>query len=44
MSWGGFLSEWRAATPDYRIRPGANITYTGGGVFALRNLPLEWDS
>jgi len=40
---GVFLSEWHAAIPDYRIRPTAKITYTGGAVFALRNLPLEWD-
>ncbi len=41
---GVFLSEWHAAIPDYRVRPEAKITYTGGAVFALRNLPLEWDT
>ena len=36
------LSEWHAAIPSYRVVPDAKITYTGG-VFAMRNLPLEWN-
>ncbi len=39
---GVALTEWHAAIPEYRIVPGETITYTGG-VFAMRNLPLEWD-
>jgi cytochrome P450 len=35
------LSEWHAAIPDYQVTPGTKITYSGG-VFAIRNLPLEW--
>ena len=38
---GVALAEWHAAIPDYRISPGVKISYTGG-VFAMRNLPLEW--
>ncbi len=38
---GVALSEWHAAIPHYRVSPDVQIGYTGG-VFAMRNLPLEW--
>ena len=40
---GVALQEWNAAIPDYRVKPGAKITYTGSGPFAMRSLPLQWD-
>jgi hypothetical protein len=39
-----FLQEWHAAIPDYRIADPAAISFTGGSVLAIRNLPLEWDT
>ncbi len=40
---GVFLQEWHKAIPDYRIADPDAISFTGGSVLALRNLPLEWD-
>ncbi len=40
---GVALEEWHAAIPDYRVTPGAKLSYTGSGPFAMRSLPLEWD-
>ncbi len=37
------LQDWHAIIPDYRIPPETQFTYHGGGVFALEQLPLEWD-
>jgi cytochrome P450 len=39
-----FLQEWHVAIPDYRIADPDAITFTGGSVLAIRNLPLEWDT
>jgi len=40
---GVFLQEWHKAIPDYRISDPDAISFTGGSVLAMRNLPLEWD-
>jgi cytochrome P450 len=37
------LHEWHAKIPDYRVPADATITYIGGGVLAMEQLPLEWD-
>ena len=37
------LQEWHAAIPDYRIAEGEKPRFSGGGVFAVNYLPLEWD-
>ena len=38
------LQEWHAAIPDYRIAEDEKPRFSGGGVFAVNYLPLEWDS
>lgn len=37
------LTEWLERIPDFAIRRGADITYTGGIVGALSALPLVWN-
>jgi cytochrome P450 len=37
------LQEWHAAIPDYHVAPNTKFTYHGSAVFAIENLPLEWD-
>jgi cytochrome P450 len=36
------LEEWHILIPDYRIPEGGKVRYTGGGVFGIESLPLEW--
>jgi hypothetical protein len=37
------LEEWHRRIPDYRIRPGAELTERGGQL-TLAALPLEWEA
>ncbi len=37
------FQEWHAAIPDYRVARDSDLSYHGGGVFALEHLPLDWD-
>ncbi len=37
------LQEWHAVIPSYHIAPSTDFNYHGGLVFALEELPLEWD-
>jgi cytochrome P450 len=37
------LQEWHAAIPSYRLPSNTDFKYHGGLVFALEELPLEWD-
>ena len=36
------LENWHKLIPDYRVSPGAQFDYHGP-IFAMENLPLEWD-
>ncbi len=37
------LHEWHTRIPDYRVPADATISYIGGSVLAMEQLPLEWD-
>jgi len=37
------LQEWDAGIPSYRVPPNTRSTYHGGLVFAIDELPLEWN-
>jgi cytochrome P450 len=36
------IEEWLRAIPRFRVKPGASVRATGGGVFTLESLPLTW--
>jgi cytochrome P450 len=36
------IEEWMRSVPPFRVKPGAQITAHGGGVFSLDSLPLVW--
>lgn len=38
-----FLRTWLARIPDFRVKPGVELTVDRGNVSALHALPLEWD-
>ncbi|HXR02732.1 MAG TPA: cytochrome P450 [Pseudomonas sp.] len=38
-----FLRVWLARIPDFRVKPGVELTVDRGNVSALHDLPLEWD-
>jgi cytochrome P450 len=38
-----FLRVWLTRLPDFRVKPGAQLTVDRGNVSALHDLPLEWD-
>jgi cytochrome P450 len=40
---GVALKIWHELIPDYRLAPGAQLRFLGP-IFALDNLPLEWDA
>ena len=37
------VEEWIRRIPRFRLKPGADAEWRGGGVVALHNLHLEWD-
>lgn len=37
------LEEWLARIPDFEVKAGFDITYTGGHVCVVDELPLTWD-
>lgn len=37
------LEEWLKRMPDFHIKPGTQVSYTGGITAAVQNLHLEWD-
>ena len=36
------IEEWLRVIPRFRVKPGASIRVTGGGVFSIESLPLTW--
>ena len=38
-----FLRVWLSRIPDFRVKPGVELTVDCGNVSALHALPLEWD-
>ncbi len=38
-----FLRVWLERIPDFRVKPGVELTVDRGNVSALHDLPLEWD-
>lgn len=38
------LREWLSAIPDFEVKPGSDIVFTGGVVATVRQLPLIWQT
>jgi len=38
------LEEWLLRIPDFRVAPGQEVSFTGGIVGSVNNLPLVWES
>ena len=36
------IEEWLRVIPRFRVKPGASVRATGGGVFSIESLPLTW--